>query len=185
MSTFFHVDRCRSLRPRKIIELVHYYDIKPKDFQEHANLLFPKGFSRHGRRYFVSSEIKIEFEKYEIKANCVITTKNCANAIIEILFEYMRRSYFPDKPSRFQSFHALQSLDDAKKFRKNYFNSRGIIWEVGCDNTFKADMNFLKLEGSLLELSFRVHRYWSGQKGEQEPFWEFLLTPPVRIIKSI
>lgn len=98
----------------------------------------------------------------------------------------MRRSNFPDKPSRFQSLHAFQKIEDATKFRKEYCESKGYIWEVKFDNAFKVDMNLLNLEGSLLQLSYKINKYWSGLQGEiKKPFWEFLLKPPIKVLKNI
>ncbi len=166
MYNFFHVDSGKSLKKGQKIKLTHYYGIENKELEEHVNLLFPKGFSRHGERYFVSSQIRVEFKESDLPSllenNYIKTTSNSRNGIIEILFEYVRRSNFPDKPSRFQSLHAFKTIEDATKFRKEYCESKGYVWEVKCDNAFKVDMNLLNLEGSLLKLSYKIHKYWSG-----------------------
>lgn len=124
MYNFFNVDRDKSLEKGQEIKLVHYNNIEPEKLQKHSDLLFPKGFSRHGERYFVSSQIRVEFKESGllslVKDNYIKTTSNSRNGIIEILYEYVRRSNFPDKPSRFQSLHAFQTIGDAKKFRKEY-----------------------------------------------------------------
>lgn len=165
MYNFFHVDSGKSLKKGQKIKLTHYYGIENKELEEHVNLLFPKGFSRHGITYFFHPNI-IEFKESDLPSllenNYIKTTSNSRNGIIEILFEYVRRSNFPDKSSRFQSLHAFKTIEDATKFRKEYCKNKGHIWEVKCDNFFKVDMNLLNLEGSLLELSYKIHKYWSG-----------------------
>jgi len=185
VSIFYHVDCNMSLKQGQKIELVHYNDIKPEKLQKHIDKLFPQGFSDHGERYFLSNEIEVKFEKSRTNPNILETNSNSKNAIIEILFEYVRRSHFFNKPSRFQSLHAFHSLDNAKYFMKKFSNSDGYIWKIECNNAFKANMNLLKLEGSLLVLSFIAHEYWLGLPGRPNPFWEFLLSPPIKVLMRI
>lgn len=186
MLIFYHVDRNMSLKQGQKIELVHYNDIKPEKLQKHVDQLFPKGFSSHGEKYFLQYKI-IKFLQSKKNPNIIETNMDSINIIIEILFEYIRRSNFPDKPSRFQFLHAFQSIDNTINFRKEFCNSKGYIWKVECDNYFKADMNLLNLGNcSSLELSYNANKYWSGLPGEDKvPFWEFLLTIPVRVLKRI
>jgi hypothetical protein len=174
MARFYHIDRSGQLRQGDVIGLTRYNDIDPEDLQHHADSLFPEGVSAHGERYF----LKPETHALEV------------NAIIELVFEYVRRSNYPHRPSRFQSFFGFDSKDAAINFRKNYGNSIGDLWEVECDDaqTFKADMNNLTLASSLLVLSYRASCYWEGRPDpdiNKTPIWEILLQPPISIVKKI
>jgi hypothetical protein len=75
------------------------------------------------------------------------------SAILEILFEYVRRTCFPDKPSRFISFFAWQTLEQAQAFRRTHADETKPIWEIEVETYHRADMNLLRLEGSILQLS--------------------------------
>jgi len=171
MSIFYHVDRSEALNPNDEIKLVHHNDLVPDFLQEHVDSLFPDGVSVHGDRYFLNN------------ASSAVGV----DPIIELVFEYVRRSNYPHRQSRFQSFFAFKSFNDAIDFREKYGN--GVIWEVECDDSraFTADMNNLTLNDSLLVLSYRASCYWGGlpNASNQSPIWEVLLTPPIKIIRSL
>jgi len=103
------------------------------------------------------------------------------NEVIELLFEYFRRNHFPSLPSRFQSIFAFENTDQAVNFRNEYGTSDSLIWEVQSDVVFKADMRLLTLQDSLLTLSYNAHRYWSGMSSGDNPVWEYLMVPPVKV----
>lgn len=170
--TFYTLDRKRTLTQRQTVNLVRYTDINLKVLQKHLDMLFPDGVSSHGERYFVSSVPAVNFENRNI------------DGLLEIVFEYVRRANFPNKPSRFQSLFAFDSFEQAELFRQRP-NNDGVIWEVECDNYFKVDMNLLTANDSILVLSCRANLYWSGKTINENPFWEYLLSPPISVIKSV
>jgi len=171
MTRYFTVDRNKSLKPNLLIDLVKYNDVTPRELQKHINHLFPQGVTSHGEFYLLRGK----------------TPATRVSPIIELLFEYVRRSQFPSRPSRFQSFFAFSTLEDAEAFKKHpqYGKPNSLIWEVEADNAFKADMALLTLGGSLLIVSYNTHRYWSGLPSGDRPCWEFLLVPPVNVIRQI
>ena len=168
MNRFFHVDRTLRLKEGQEINLIKYDDIRPEELQEHVNFLYPEGVSSHGNHYILTGN----------------TFANDSEPIIELLFEYVRRSDFPQRTSRFQSFFAFDNLELAQDFILNYWNSAYNIWEVQADRYFKADMNLLSLKDSLLVLDYRAHLYWKGET-IGNPFWEYLLVPPVKVIRKV
>jgi len=213
-SCFFTVDRGRQLKQDQVIELTSHQDIvtnglkdvdllygvgPEKELQAHIDALFPSGVSELGNRYFLCSQMSADFVNEAIKfldtcesldqakREIESALSNSRIATIEILFEYVRRSCFPDKPSRFTSVFAWETLDQARAFRKRY--GEGPIWEVECDERpFRADMNLVTLGKSVLTLSYSAHRYWSGLPGinaDVPPWWEVLLTPPVRVLQQV
>lgn len=70
-------------------------------------------------------------------------------------------------------------------FGNKYGTSDSLIWEVESDVAFKADMRLLTLQGSLLGLSYNAHRYWSGISSGNNPVWEYLMVPPVRVLRRM
>lgn len=188
MSTFFTVDRRGILHQDQILNLTIHNDIKihwnngvpefdllyedgrqEDELQAHVNKLFANGVSTHGNQYFLDGQ----------------SYTSVTSPFIELLFEYVRRSYFAEKPSRFESFFACESLEQARAFRAKYGN--GTIWKVECDDAFRADMSLLTIEQeSILLTSYSAHRYWSGLADFRGPsFWEYLLTPPVHVLKRV
>ena len=169
MGRYFTVDRNRTLEEGKIINLVKYSDVEPHELQVHVDSLFPDGVTRHGEHYMLKGQ----------------TSAMGISPVIELLFEYVRRSHFPSRPSRFQSVFAFENFDQAVSFRKEYGKSEGLIWEVESDVAFKADMRLLTLKGSLLGLSYNAHQYWREIASGNNPVWEYLMVPPVRVIRRI
>ena len=169
MNSYFTVDRKKSLRENQIIDLIQYDDVKPPELQKHIDLLFPDGVTNHGELYMVRGK----------------TPANGINQAIELIFEYVRRSHFPLCPSRFQSIFAHDNIDQAIKFRDKYGKSDSVIWEIESDSAFKADMRLLTFEGSVLVLSYNAHRYWKGIPSGNDPIWEFLIVPPLKVVHRI
>lgn len=171
---YFTVDRRKILKEGQTIRLVRYRDIKPSILQRHIDYLFPSGVTNHGERYMVCYHNLEELKK-----------DNRDNALIEIIFEYVRRSHFSQRPSRFQSVFGFDNINQSKVFRHKYGSRDSLIWEVQSHSSFKADMNLLTLRDSLLTVSYHAHQYWEGIAGGNTPNWEYLLVPPVRVIRKV
>jgi len=162
------VDRLGSLKEGDVIELGHYRDVSPDYLQEHVDSIFSNGFSQHGERYL-------------LKGDGTGNTSN--NSAIELLFEYIRQSHYPEVTSRFQSFFACETLREAKKFRGEFGKNTDKIFEVFTDNNyFKGNMSLLQNDQTSLICSYLGHEYWRGNTvPELEEFWEILLDLPVTI----
>ncbi len=169
MPRFFTVDRLGGLSQGIELRIQHYLDINPPHLQEHVDFMFPEGVSRHGDSFFLSSGSRA----------------NIASPAIEILFEYVRRAHFPDKPSRFMSFFAVDTLSAATDFNNRYGEGRAAIWEVEAPEHFRANMALLESNQTTLVYSYFAHLYWKGEAGPIEPFWEVLLVPPVKVIRQV
>jgi hypothetical protein len=178
MAQFFHLDRGNLLVEGQTIELEKKYDYvkhsNPKlteTFRNHYDKLFPNGVTMHGEHYFAKPTVH----------------KN-VNSVLELVFEYVRRSDFIDKPSRAESFFALDSLGDVFRIAQklNNINVQNCsIWEVESETFHRADMQLLDL-GTNLMTSFCAHEYWSGTaRDDTEPLWEYLLVPPVKIVRKL
>jgi len=168
MRRYYHVDRNRTLKEGQIINLVKYNDVNLSELQDHVDFLFPEGVTSHGERYMLKGK-----------------PPKGHSPVIELIFEYVRRAHFSSRPSRFQSVFAFETIAKAVKFKNKYEKSDSLIWEVESDVAFKADMSLLTLQVSLLLESYNAHRYWRGNSSGNNPVWEYLLSPPVRVIRRI
>lgn len=168
--TAYTVDRSRQLRVGQVVDLQRHRDIDPPELQTHADSLFPTGFSSHGERYFLQSG----------------QDARLAEPNIELIWEYVRRSFFSHLPSRFVSMFACRTPDDARAWRGKYRNQDDPIWAVECDGAFLADMGLLTQENTIIVISYLAHLYWSGLSHPKiESFWEYLLVPPVKVLKRV
>lgn len=169
MPTFFHVDRMFRVNPSSELLLTEFKDINRPELQAHLDEMFPEGVSVHGDRYFLQSSM-----------SPTLTDPN-----IEIFFEYVRRSSFPNKVSRYQSFFGSESIDDAIRFRTSHGTPLDRIWKVEADTFHRADMNLLTKQCSILVYSYFAHLYWMGKPGSANPIWEILMKPPIKIIQQV
>jgi Protein of unknown function (DUF2441) len=167
VNKFYAVDRAGSLVPGMTIDLKRHDDVNPDFLQKHVDSLFSDGFSTHGDRYLLTNSSR----------------GNISSPAIELLFEYIRQAHFPERTSRFQSFFACESIEDAKIFRNQFGAEENRIFEVlATSGHFRANMNLLNNNQTSLICSHLGHEYWRGNTvsafGE---FWEVLLTLPVTI----
>jgi hypothetical protein len=118
----YHIDREKRLKKEQVIQL-NQISSGDARFIQYINDLFPQGISVAGNIY--SSDI--EFSK----------ESDCYQRVKEIEFEYIRRLYFPQKPSRFQCFFALEYQDIyawIQTFHLDKERNSFIIWELNVDN---------------------------------------------------
>lgn len=178
MAKFYHLDRGNLLMEGQTIELVKYNDILSNDnsqltekLQNHYNNLFPNGVTMHGDGYFAKSN------------NFTLISPS-----LELVFEYVRKANFLDKPSRAQSFFAVEPIHDIFRFADilNVDVHNLSVWEVECETYHRANMRLLSVGSSNLVTSYYANEYWSGgTASDTEPFWEYLLVPPVKIVRRI
>ena len=137
--------------------------------------LYPNGISHHGRQYLHDQYHYVYDEKNTAFIN--------HHAMIEITFELVRQAKFKDKPSRFESTFGCETLEEALKFRAERRNSNCKIYKVSTDSYFKADMSLLSM-GTIPGNMILAEKYWSG-KSSLNPFWEILLSAPVKILHEV
>lgn len=181
MPDFYHVDRVTGrLKPGQIIKCIFAKsDIKDRTNRaEIYTAMFPNGVTYHGWNYLLND--KREGPDQDLLG------------MIEVLAEFIRRSYYPEKISRFQSFFACKTIRDAERFISLYPVKtpegdiyRGDIWLVRCDKvSFEGDMTFLGLGDCWLDAIINLHLYWTGKIGEN-PLIEVLLKPPITIVEKV
>lgn len=186
MARYYTVDRARKLRPGYVIG--YEIDCKPilpdvrfrqEDLERLARDLFPEGLTRHGAEYLlrlpflvasdfgpgIGEKISVLYEPF-----------------LEMVLEIVRVAWFADKPSRFSSVFAWQTLDEAKAFRDKY--NGGDIYMVDADPGFQADMKLVALGGTNIAALWLARQYWRGE-ASATPAWETLLRPPVVVGEKV
>ncbi|HHX62151.1 MAG TPA: hypothetical protein GX707_15795 [Epulopiscium sp.] len=172
----YHIDRTNSLKEGDIIELQIFDDIKPAFLGQILNSNYPEGLSRHGGLYYISQSNQVNMKEF----------------ILENLLEYERLLKFPDKVSRFESFFASQTLDEAliwKSILSHNPLDKFTIWEVefNHENYLHLDSSWLYCDiynFSPLYTAFFANKYWSGETSEN-PKMELLIKPPIKIVKKV
>lgn len=175
----YHVDRLNSLSVGQTIELLNRtYEDSAYSFA--ASMLFNSQLTSHGNAYIHDSNSP--------------GGADTICSIIEYETELVRQLYFPHMFSRFQSFFAVETLDDLFSWNSCLISPEYKVYQVKFD-----DCNYQKLDASLLpnglidvenfifspSLNFqRAYNYWSQQSSDA-PQYELLIKPPVFIEKEI
>jgi hypothetical protein len=178
MAVFFTVDRRGGCKPGAVLER-RPFEIGVAEFQARALELFPSGTTTHGWEWFTSCSRNIFYvDEYGVTRWEPST---------ELIFELVRRAEHPERPSRFESIFASETIDDAERFRNQFSSQAASIWAVEADEWFRADMEALNMtDATPLHAALYASRYWKGEQAKPfEPLWEMLLVPPVRVIEMV
>lgn len=163
----YTVDRFSRLGTGLTCSLVEHDDIIPAEVAEIVRELCPGGVSQHGDTYLVSPPNQ---------------AKMAIDADIEILFEWVRRAKYPGKPSRFQSIFAVESLEAADTFKREFNGVEAPVYKIVSEHAFRADMRLLDPRMSPAVKSLFANLYWRGLPHPVDPpFWEWLVPCPVVI----
>ncbi|MBF6989304.1 DUF2441 domain-containing protein [Cupriavidus sp. IK-TO18] len=170
MKTYFHVDRRQGFTAGQHSQLSKLDLSHAQDLGQHLDILCPNGVSAHGNQY-LNSDVK----------------SGKGEAAIELIWEYVRRAHFPERPSRLTSTFAWQSLEEAKAFRLDSGLTDANIWQIEAAEGFVANMALLNIGTSVLRASQFAHAYWAGEvgpqiKGLKARCWEVLLTGPITVV---
>lgn len=176
---FYTVDRVGSLTEGQLVLATPLADL-PQANSAELRRWYPDGLARHGSSYLFGSQ------------GGPLTI----NTAIELLFEMVRRTDYPDAPSRFCSVFACDDLADARKFAQEHqIQSPGEtkLWKVEhVGPRMRADMELLSLPGRPIDAFAMAGAYWSGSPIDQVfpgvgkvPFWEWLLVPPVQVVERV
>lgn len=172
----YHIDRDNKLQEGQTI--THVKNIQ-SSFME--DKMFPDGISFHGVHYLD--------EKHQNTGG-----NRPSYYIMEYELELIRKSYFPNLPSRFQSLFAVENLEEIKKW-DGIFSANCTIWEIEFD-----DSNYAKFDSNLLIPALNVnadnvsfspntsfyygYHYWNGSVTEN-PRIELLIKSPIKVIKRV
>ena len=182
MPEFYHVDRVGGrLKPGQVIGLMNDKSTIAHKTNRAATYrrMFPDGVTLHGCEYLLNEDR--------------ISPVDDVSGMIEVLAEFIRRNHYPERISRFQSFFAYKTIQDAESFISLYpittpegeTRPQGDIWLVQCDTVpFEADMTHLGLGDCWIDAIIKLNLYWAGENGP-DPLREVLLKPPVTVVKKV
>jgi hypothetical protein len=176
--TAYTVDRAGRLQTGMTLDRVRYADVQPPVLQQHVDTWYPNGVTQHGETYLLKP------------AHATLL-----DPVVELTCELVRQAEFTKAPARFESVFACASVDDARIFLAEFGGPGARIFEVETDfEPFRADMRCLNIRSTILVTSYGARRYWSQEATNihlfpggqpQNPFWELLLRPPVRVLSQI
>lgn len=173
----YHMNRDHTLKEGQLIEL--YKIDNNTNFL--TNIMFQDGLSHHGLHYVDESIQNLYGNQPSFY-------------VLEYELELIRRAYFPQFPSRFQSFFAI---DDIKKIQEwtDIFGDISDIWKIEFDET-----NYIIRDSNLLYVPFQDrngcqtfcqnnafyygYNYWKGSISDN-PRLEILVKPPIRVIEKM
>jgi hypothetical protein len=173
MPRAFHVDRSGQLQPGLALGLTKPAPVDGQgqlDLQtmRHIDAAFPNGLSRFGFDYLIG--------------RLFLTGTEETSQETDLIFELVRRFSFPDRPSRYASIFGSSTLEEALRFRADFGEGVGTIWEIEADSDpFRADHEHLELSGTPVDVWMRAESYWRGD-GTSTPAWELLFNPPVTVV---
>ena len=169
MARFFHLDRRGALSPGDQLTLTRIKDDGTPQAAELARM-YPYGVSRFGLACLWRGT----------KMSEVVRLR-------ELSLEGIRLEYYPHRPSRFASFFACRTAEEAIALRAEMTCEDKSIWLVECNAFVTLDMTFMNYMPRYLPAAIpkswqeKFHRYWSGESSEN-PKWECLLTQPVTVL---
>lgn len=162
----YHVDRSNSLRVGQSVQM-SYPPTPTQALAKTLEELYPDGLSHHGISYLVDPDKRMYI-----------------NTNIEQMFELYRQLYFPDKPSRFQSFFCFVAPEQAIKFYNQnscWYNEAKILKiDTGDSKIHIGDMDLLKGD-TILQCHDNAMRYWSGDLTPAST-QEALVALPVKVV---
>jgi hypothetical protein len=177
MVTLYHLNHsCHDCVPDHIFDLLPIRIEPGSEFAgdyEEWQRAFPGGLSVFGFRHMTPDQPfgEVPLAKAELELRC----------------EFVRRKHFGNKRSRFQSFFALATLEEAVAFRdktKLETGMNGSIWEIRAATVHhRGDMR-LHMPDQSSEADLIA--YWEGkERGDGNPVWECLVVPPVTMVRCL
>lgn len=168
MNTYYRVDRVNAYSEGDTITLTSPTDI-PSDFLDVLNMLSPGGVSPHGFNYLANGSMP----------------STDVNASIDLSLELFRRSFFSDKPSRYQSIFAWDNIDDAKAFMASLLPEfpNCVIYKISAnpEDIHRGDMSLLTFGSTNLVYADLLRLYWNGTTFNERPKWEYVIPLPVKV----
>jgi len=135
---------------------------------------FPYGLSAHGLQYVTNPIGQFIDNVWRVEDS----------QLLEVHLEFVRRLYYPNRPSRFASLFGTEDLKSAQQFNRDYRKSSGTIYKVEASEYYKVDMNWLKMGSTYAGINVMANKYWEGQS-TLNPFWEILLQCPVTVLEKV
>lgn len=161
---------------RACLDLPQYGEHPTKeDFKKLVKEYYPDGLSHFGKDYLM------EPVRYERVNNYGYISHVMS---VDAYFEFVRRLRFPHQPSRYQTFFAWETLDEARAFNNFKAQGKGEIFLVTAERYARLDASWLVIGNFYIEGIYFAEQYWLGHPNDK-PSWEYLLSFPVTILKKI
>ncbi|WP_152420083.1 hypothetical protein [Halorubrum distributum] len=203
---FYHVDGHGELESGDEMDLEWPPKIKndvivksPESNEEELKQQYPEGLSRHGARYaqsaFVTSddvslgsgwEAMTGLFKFTNTENGDTGTQNTLpyQVLYEWVFELIRIAEFENAQSRFQSYFAWPTLEDAEQFVTNHREGEGSIYRVSCEEYEQRDMDLIETPHLGIGQA-NARKYWNSEPGSESPTWEVVMEPPIDVLEKV
>jgi hypothetical protein len=144
----------------------------------HIKDRYPAGLSAHGYQYFGSADILLD--RFNLAT---------PGALIELMLEAVRHAHYPQKPCRYQSVFAWNSIDECLKFRMTHGDGANPVYELHPERApHRGDMSIYGIAGTTASLDMRLHMYWRGEtlnNPAHTPTWETVIPLPAKVGKQV
>lgn len=201
----YHYDRLGLLHTGDFLSLSPCEKIGSQ-YHEILYKLFPNGISEHGEKYindmFTNMPVIMPLGLVTI-GNLIASSYNLGPCMCEWTFESVRRSVFPENPSRFQSMFCLSSPEELKRWPEitTTASQNAQLFEISVSDDLKPFDSALLRGGlvcrfnppteSMCSLGFLplaslnlANQYWSGLLSD-EPRMEYLVPLPVQVGQKV
>ena len=166
MSIFYHLDTYEALSVGQVLNLMEIPAGLSVELKTSSRSWFPAGVTHFG-----ASILNRRLEDNALHR--------------EHKLERVRRSCYPDRPSRYVSVFACRTLAEITRLRSQFFTPEdkrlGRIWKVEGEEVFRADMNLFmynRQDEGIADL------YWRGCLSKT-PLFEYLLKTPVTVLDAV
>jgi hypothetical protein len=210
--TYFSVDRRGFYVEGSNLELTHNVAAAPGDVMAHIGEMHPEGYSWHGLQYYrnapaphVSQDAPLRFldaamqalqfhdvaQATQFLSSMRAAMTHSRSEMLDLLLERTREAHFTDKPSRYQSVFAVETLDEALAFRASHGNPAHPVYELEpLGKAHRGDMSVYTYAtpSSVAMLDHWMHLYWRGETltvPNYKTQWEHVLELPVAVVKKV
>ncbi|MBX0284749.1 hypothetical protein EGH22_00260 [Halomicroarcula sp. F28] len=169
--------------------------------------VFPDGLSSHGARHALSAmvgtkkppaeggvELPLQGEYHGLisflyrskskDSGYEGTHYEPGSVLFEAGMELVRQAEYEDEQSRFQSYFGGRTFEEADRYRQQYRGGDGKIVEVECESFEVRDMDLVEAT-SFIDILRKGRKYWEGDAGSDDPNWEVLMEPPVKVVDIV
>ena len=207
----FSVDRRGFYVEGSNLELTPNQPVTP-GVLEHIDAMQPDGYSWHGLQYYrnppapeVAQDAPMRFlgaADQALEVGNVAQARQFLNFLraamshsrsemLDLLLERTREAHFPDRPSRYRSVFAVETLEEALAFRASYGKPEHPVYELEpLGKTHRGDMSVYThaTPVSVATLDHLMHLYWRGETlimPNYKTQWEHVLELPVAVVKKV
>lgn len=164
------MDRAGTLGEGLRLELQAIGDPHGDPIGQHVHASHPQGLSRHGWQYMLGA-----------------IPREHNSGMLELLLEATRKIHYPDKPCRFHSMFACETIEMARRFGEIAKMPNSPIFEIHANSetaAHRGDMKLLAANHTIVSIDYRIHQYWRGLTIEDSghvPLWECVVPLPATV----